>query len=133
MANVKGLKVGLLVACLLTMAAVPATAQLADPLSLAASGVLLPFFSDPSAGYVSILEITSPVVGTSVFPPFPPLTNLIHAVFFTATCARDGSTQDVLTPKQAKAFVSAGPLNLNFNGLAAIGSSINGNDLTPLS
>jgi len=49
MRKLMGLKVALLVVCLLMMAAVPATAQLADPLSLAASGVLLPFFSDGAA------------------------------------------------------------------------------------
>jgi hypothetical protein len=115
------------------MAAGPASAQLADPLSLAASGVLLPFFSDPASGFVSIFEIASPVVGTSPFPPFPPLTNPIHAVFFSATCARDGSAQDVQTQKQAKAYISSStPFLLNFNGLAAIGSSVSGNDLLPL-
>ncbi|MGH2349966.1 MAG: hypothetical protein ACRDFT_10950, partial [bacterium] len=65
---------------LLMTAAVPATAQLADPLSLAASGVLLPFFSGD--GHISVFEVTSPVVGTSVFAPFPPLPNPLHFVFF---------------------------------------------------
>ena len=91
MRKLMGLKVALLVVCLLTMAAVPATAQLADPLSLAASGVLLPFFSDPAAGFVSVLEVVSPVVPTTTgfSPPFN-FTNPIHAVFFNATCTRDG-------------------------------------------
>ena len=44
--------VGLLVSCLAAMGPAPAVAQLADPLSLAASGVLLPFFSDPAAAFV---------------------------------------------------------------------------------
>jgi hypothetical protein len=116
------------------MAAVPATAQLADPLSLAASGVLLPFFSDPAAGFVSILEIASPVVPTTqgFTPPFN-FTNPLHAVFFTATCARDKSTGDVQTAKQAKAYISsAAPFLLTYNGLAAIGRTLEGNDLLPL-
>jgi hypothetical protein len=116
------------------MAAVPATAQLADPLSLAASGVLLPFFSDPAAGFVSVLEVTSPVVPTTqgFIPPFS-FTNPLHTVFFFENCARDGSAGDVLTAKQAKAYISsASPFLLNFNGLAAIGSTIQGNDLLPL-
>jgi hypothetical protein len=115
-------------------AAVPATAQLADPLSLAASGVLLPFFSDGAAGFVSIFEITSPVVPTVIGNTFPfDFTNPIHAVFFSATCARDGSAADELTSKQAKAYISsASPFLLTFNGIAAIGSSINQNDLVPL-
>lgn len=129
-----GLKVALLVVCLLTMAAVPATAQLADPLSLAASGVLLPFFSDPAAGFVSVLEIVSPIVPTtSGFIPAFNFTNPLHAVFFRENCSRDGSAGDVETAKQAKAFItSAAPFLLNFNGLAAIGQTLNGNDLIPL-
>ena len=122
-----GLKVALLVVCLLTMAAVPATAQLADPHSLAASGVLLPFYSDPAAGFVSILEVVSPVVPAG-------FTNPLHAVFFRENCSRDGSAGDVETAKQAKAFISsASPFLLTFNGLAAIGQTLQGNDLVPLS
>jgi hypothetical protein len=134
MRKLMGLKVALLVTCLLTMAAVPATAQLADPLSLAASGVLLPFFSDPAAGFVSVLEIVSPIVPTDITTVPPKLfSNPLHAVFFNATCARDGSAGDVETAKQAKAFItSATPFLLTFNGLAAIGSSPQGNDLIPL-
>src|SRR6185369_10228126 len=134
MRKLMGLKVALLVVCLLTAAAVPATAQLADPLSLAASGVLLPFFSDPAAGFVSVLEIVSPVVPNSIgfVPPFS-FTNPLHAVFFSATCVRDGSAGDVETAKQAKALISsASPFLLSFNGLAAIGLTLQGNDLLPL-
>src|SRR3989454_4116722 len=130
-----GLKVALLVVSLLTMAAVPATAQLADPLSLAASGVLLPFFSDPAAGFVSVLEVVSPVVPTTTgfSPPFN-FTNPIHAVFFQENCARSKSIADVETAKQAKAYITtASPFTLGFNGLAAIGNTIQGNDLIPLS
>jgi hypothetical protein len=119
--------VGSLVVGLTSGAAAPVSAQLADPLSLAASGVLLPFFSDPAAGFVSVLEIASPVV-PSLF------TNPIHAVFFREDCARSASASDLFTSKQAKAFVSnASPLLLNFNGLAAIASTVQGNDLVPLS
>jgi hypothetical protein len=134
MRKLMGLKVALLVVCLLTMAAVPATAQLADPLSLAASGVLLPFFSDPAAGFVSVLEVVSPVVPTTLgfSPPFN-FTNPLHAVFFQENCARNKSIADVETAKQAKAFItSASPLTLTFNGLAAIGNTLQGNDLVPL-
>jgi hypothetical protein len=118
----------------MTMAAVPATAQLADPLSLAASGVLLPFFSDTANGHVSVLEIASPVVPTVIGNTFPfDFTNPLHAVFFRENCARASSAQDEQTSKQAKAYISsAAPFLLGFNGLAAIGSSLNGNDLVPL-
>jgi hypothetical protein len=124
-------KVIVLVACLLSMTVSPARAQLGDPLSLAALGVLLPFFSDPAAGFVSVFEITSPVVPTTIGFALPTdFTNPIHAVFFNATCARNTSNADVFTSKQAKAFIStAAPLSLTFNGLAAFATSPGGNDL----
>jgi hypothetical protein len=131
MKAMKSLTVALAITCLVTLTGRPAGAQLGDPLSLAALGVLLPFYSDPAAGFVTVFEITSPVVPTTVgfAPPFD-FTNPIHAVFFNATCARDGSTADVLTSKQAKAYVSsASPLSLTFNGLAAFATSPGGNDL----
>ena len=134
MIKVKGLVVGVLVVGLLMVAAVPASAQLADPLRLASSGVLLPFFSDGAAGFVSILEIVSPIVPTTLgfSPPFN-FTNPLHAVFFQENCARNKSIADVETGKQAKAFItSASPLTLTFNGLAAIGNTLQGNDLIPL-
>ncbi len=127
MTRVGGSKLAVLAVCLLLAAAAPASAQLADPLSLATSGVLVPFFSDPAAGFVSVLEIVSPVVPSS-------FTNPLHMVFFRDNCARDKSVTDIETPKQAKAFIStAAPLALTFNGLAAIASTVQGNDLLPLS
>ena len=123
--------IALLVLSLSPLTATPASAQLADPLSLAASGVLLPFFSDPAAGFVSILEIASPV-GPTLTGFLPPVgfTNPIQAVFFDATCTSDSSASAVLTSKQAIAIVSsATPLFLTFNGLAAIATSPGGNDL----
>jgi hypothetical protein len=122
-----------LVACLLwmTVAPAPAAAQLGDPLSLAALGVLLPFFSDPAAGFVSVFELTSPVVpGTIGFVPPTDFTNPIHAVFFNATCTRTTSNSDVFTSKQTKAIISTvSPLSLTYNGLAAFATSPGGNDL----
>jgi hypothetical protein len=117
--------VGLLLSAV-TMTAAPASAQLADPLSLAASGVLLPFFSDPAAGFVSILEVVSPVVSDGFVNP-------LHLVFFRENCARDKSVADSETFKQAKDFISsASPFSLTFNGLAAIANTLQGNDLVPL-
>ena len=127
MTNATRWKVGVLVVCVFVLAVAPASAQLADPLSLAASGVLLPFFSDPAAGFVSLLEVVSPVVPLAV-------TNPLHMVFFRENCSRDGSAGDAETAKQAKAFItSASPFLVNFNGLAAIGQTLQGNDLVPLS
>jgi hypothetical protein len=118
--------VGLLVFSLLTMPEAPATAQLSDPLRPAAAGVLLPFFSDPGSGFVSVLEVTSPVVAAT-------FTNPLHMVFFTATCVRSGSVGDEFTVNQAKAYIStASPFFLQFNGLAAIARSTNSTDLLPL-
>jgi hypothetical protein len=135
MTRFKGLmKVGVLVGCLLMVAVAPASAQTADPLSLATSGVLLPFFSDAAAGYVSVLEIVSPVVPTTIGfqPPFS-FTNPLHIVFFRDNCVRDKSVSDVETAKQAKALITtAQPLALTYNGLAAIARTLEGNDLRPL-
>jgi hypothetical protein len=73
---IKGLKVGLLAVGLLAMVANPAMAQFADPLTLAATGVLLPFFG--SGNNVSVLETAAPVNGI----PF------MHIVFYNAFCTR---------------------------------------------
>lgn len=75
----KLIMVGVLVGALLT-GAVPAMAQqqggIGDPLTLAASGVLIPYFA--VGGAVSLLEVASPVGNN------PDL----HMLFFDATCAR---------------------------------------------
>jgi hypothetical protein len=126
MTTTTALRMGVLALFLLMATAAPAAAQLADPLSLATSGVLLPFFSDSAAGFVSMLEIVSPVTPLG-------FTNPLHAVFFRASCTRDASIGDLQTLKQAKAFIStASPISLTFNGLAAIGLTVSGNDLLPL-
>jgi hypothetical protein len=134
MTNATGWKVRALVLCLLMAAAEPASAQLADPLSLASSGVLLPFFGDPAAGFVSVFEIVSPVVPISTGGAIGLFTNPLHAVFFRENCVRDKSIADVETAKQAKEFIStASPFTLTFNGLVAIANTLQGNDLVPLS
>jgi len=78
----KLIAVGLLVGGLLAMAG-PAMAQqggLGDPLTLAASGVLMPFFGDP--GDVALLEVASPVGDNSG----------VHMFFFDANCNRVGDS-----------------------------------------
>lgn len=130
-----GLTVALLVVGLLTMTAVPASAQLGDPLSLAASGVILPFFSDPAAGFVSVFELASPIVQiqSQTNPPTIPI-NPLHAIFYSATCGRLLSAGVNETNKQAIGLISTSAQSgaLTTNGLAAIGRSQNGNDLNPL-
>ena len=139
MRKLTGLMVVLLAVGLLTVAgAPPATAQLADPLSLAASGVLLPFFSTTASGFISVLEVASPTVPfLSLINPGPILNpnNSIHMVFFSDACSQGQSFPDVLTPKQAKMYVStvtpSWPQN---NGLVAIAKSLpgSGTSLDPL-
>ena len=133
MRTLRRLTVGLLVMGLSVIAAGPASAQLADPSSLASSGVLLPFFSDPAAGHVSIFEITSPIANHVIgFTGFFSLTNPLHMVFFRENCTRSTSASDVETAKQAKALISNSvALNLTFNGLAAVANTLQGNDLVP--
>jgi len=87
-----GLKVGLLMVGLLAVIAPPANAQFGDPLALAASGVLVPFFG--SGNNFTLLEVAVPVgpLPQKIAPGPPPggFANL-HAILFSATCVRDGS------------------------------------------
>ena len=73
--------VGLLVAALVG-GAVPAMAQvqggIGDPLTLAASGVVIPFFTSGVLGTVATLQVASPVANNPD----------AHMFFFDATCAR---------------------------------------------
>ncbi len=115
----KLIAVGILVGGLLAGAGT-ATAQLAnqggigDPLSLAASGVLIPFQTGAAGGLVALVEVASPVASNP---------NL-HMMFFNNTCARIGDS--VFTPHTVNdisftdpgAFVSAGS-----QGLVAIAKS----------
>jgi hypothetical protein len=76
--------VGLMVGGLLAVA-VPATAQvqqagIGDPLTLAASGVMIPFLGGP--GDISLLEVASPVGDNGG----------LHMFFFDAACARIGDS-----------------------------------------
>lgn len=146
----KGLVAGLMVVGLLAVAA-PAMAQgcaatnyfcnsgLGDPLSLAASGVLIPFFM-AATGDVSILEIASPVgengqVRTGINPDANTATgNSIHIVFFDATCNRTQSTGLDMSANDLALLDFRGFLAIPAaNGLAAIGHlGATAFDLVPL-
>jgi hypothetical protein len=98
--------VGLLVVGLLAVAA-PAMAQISDPLSLIASGAVLPYFGSTGLepGSISFLEVYAPVQGVPTF----------HMFFFDATCTKAGdsvglplSENDVEIFPIAPPFVSAG-------------------------
>lgn len=121
----KGLKVGLLVVGLLAMVASPAMAQFADPLTLAASGVLLPFFG--TGNNISVLEVASPVGFNSD----------LHFIFYNATCTRIISVFDGLTINDVELHLAASTNPLAYvvgqDGLVAIGAAaLNGIDLVPM-
>jgi hypothetical protein len=131
----KLIAIGVLIGGLLAGAEVgPAMAQgNADPLSLAASGVLIPFittstftsFNDGIArSFTAVVEVASPV------GPNPDL----HMVFFNTTCARVGSASVPETTNDI-AFVDIGATLLpttGVNGLVAIAATGAGNELLPL-
>ncbi len=63
--------------------ALPSQGGLADPLTLAASGVLIPYFSDAGGdGTVALIEVASPVAAN------PDL----HMLFYDTNCARVGGS-----------------------------------------
>jgi hypothetical protein len=120
-----GLKVGLLVVGLLALVATPAMAQFADPLTLASSGVLIPYFG--TGNNISLLEVASPVSSN----PF------LHFIFYNAFCTRvisfptEQTTNDVDIYRAASN--AAGSIVVGHDGLVAIADDIgNGFDLAPL-
>ena len=123
----KGLVAGLLVVGLLTVAG-PARAQFADPLTLAGSGVLIPFFG-AIGGDVSILEVASPndIIGNPG----------LHFIFYNAACTRIESFPTAETPNHLRLYLAAasgpGAIVTGVDGLIAIAKDIgNGIDLQPL-
>ena len=105
----------------------------ADPLSLAASGVLIPFITGGPAGNVALVEVASPV-GSEL--------NL-HMIFFNATCDRVKSiglpltTNDIGFVDVYDPVTGAGVPTSNVNGLVAIADTPasgigTGTDLIPL-
>jgi hypothetical protein len=105
-------------------------------MSLAASGVLIPFKIAPPGvstgpqGIVAVVEVASPVI--------PNLD--LHMVFFNATCVRVGSASLPETTNDI-GFVNIGsilasgvpPVVPTINGLVAIAGTGSGNELKPLS
>ncbi len=97
--------------------AMPVLAQVGDPLSLAASGVLIPYLTE--AGTVATIEIASPVG-----PEIGETTN-VHMIFFGATCARTGDSVELPLTTNDIAFqqissTNGGPVLAGTNGVVAI-------------
>jgi hypothetical protein len=93
----------------------------ADPLGLAASGVLIPFVTE--AGTVATLELASPVGGGPALDA--------HMVFFDATCVRGQSRSTELTENDVDFFQIATAVAAGSNGLVAI-SAVAADQLTLL-
>jgi len=105
-----------------------------DPLTLAASGVLMPFFGDP--GDASLLEVASPVGDNSG----------LHMFFFDASCNRVGDSVFLGLTRDDIAFLQVtgtdgllDPAPFSFfgshpkdGGLITIANSIDGFKLDPL-
>jgi hypothetical protein len=110
----KGFVAGLMVVGLLAVGA-PAKAQgLGDPLTLAASGVLIPYFGATN-GDVSLLEISSPVGNNP----------LLHFIFYNANCTRTESFPTADTTNDTDLYNAAAFSGNNFivtgvDGLIAI-------------
>jgi hypothetical protein len=100
-------------------------AGIGDPLTLAASGVVLPYITGGPIGTVALIEIASPV-GFNKSPN-------IHLIFFNNVCTRTGDSADLQLTVNDIAFfdVSASVPTLG-NGLVAIGGSFDQITLVPL-
>ena len=123
--------VALLVAALVG-GAVPAMAQvqggIGDPLTLAASGVVIPFFTSGILGTVATLQVASPVANNPD----------AHMFFFDATCARIPisvgiplTTNDIAFQQVGSA--QGGPVATGTDGLITLAKSdFSGFTLLPL-
>jgi hypothetical protein len=116
--------IAVLVMGVLALIATPAMAQFGDPLTLAASGLILPYFG--TGNNLSILEIASPAVQNP---------NL-HFIFYNAVCTRIISFPTEQTANDVDLFTLAsasGGIAPNNDGLVAVaGDSGTGFELAPL-
>jgi len=107
-----------------------------DPLTLAASGVILPFVTGGPVGTTALIEVASPVGPNKLDPKAtaPPGGANIHLIFFNNTCTRTGVSVDVPETANDIAFFDVGtsvPL-VGQNGLVAVAGSANLLTLVPL-
>jgi hypothetical protein len=97
----------------------PNQGGIGDPLTLAASGVLLPYITSGPIGTVALLEIVSPVGDNSALSGNP-----LHLVFYDASCVRAESLEVEVTDN-GTAFVDfATHVPALSNGLVAIGGNV---------
>jgi hypothetical protein len=126
----KLIAVGVLVGGLLAGAgaamAQPAPGQggIGDPLTLAASGVLIPYITGGGHGTLALIEVASPVYSNSN----------AHMVFFNATCARVGDSVGIGQTENHIVFQNVNSvLPAGTNGLVVIaGVEADGFTLRPL-
>lgn len=115
----KLISVGVLAGSLLLFGTGSAMAQggFGDPLSLAASGVLIPFITGGPFGAVSLIEVASPAGPNNAAP------GATHMFFYNATCTRIGVSTGLPLTANDIGFVD--PLTSvpagTVNGLVAIG------------
>src|SRR5262245_30902696 len=127
----KSILVGLLVAFLL-VGGVPATAQvvqqggIGDPLTLAASGVVIPFYTNN--GFISTIQVASPVSDNPG----------AHMFFFDNSCARLPISVGIPLTTNDIAFqqigsIEGGPVTSGTNGLVTLAQADqSGFSLVPL-
>jgi hypothetical protein len=137
------LMVGLMAVGLLAMAT-PASAQFlgqtglipggkGDPLTLASSGVLVPYFNGGAAGDLTFLEIVTPV-GPDGIGQAPGLSSSspLHMIFFDSACVRFQS-QDVPMSINDLSVTDTSTITGTQKGLIAIGiRGVDAVSLTPI-
>jgi hypothetical protein len=106
------------------MAQLPNQAGIGDPLTLAASGVLIPFITGTTGGTVALIEVSSPVANNPD----------VHMLFYDNTCARVGNSVGLGLTVNDIGFVDVTKvLPLGTSGLVAIaGVDASGFTLLPL-
>lgn len=97
---------------------------LGDPLTLAASGVLIPFITGGVGGTVALIEVSSPVDANPG----------IHMLFYGTDCARVGDSAGLPETVNDIAFLNpVGPTPAGTSGLVAIaGVDVSGFSLVPI-
>jgi len=137
------LMVGLMAVGLLAMAT-PASAQFlgqtglipggkGDPLTLASSGVLIPYFNGGAAGDLTFVEITTPV-GPDGIGQAPGLSSSLplHMIFFDSACVRFQS-QDIPMSINDLSVTDTSTVTGTQKGLIAIGTrGLDNVSLTPI-